>query len=462
MTDRNDFLLRFSESLFSELSKGSVSLYRALDSFSYSESYNYDREKRNLEQLKTLTDKILSIVYNPHIKVETNEIIQRSELSGKLSHESFSETMRDPRLWKEKRGSMVPEYVHTVETIDSIDTYENRFICLLIDEVYQDVSRILEDLAPSMESIEEHYQNKSLTFGEFSPIRDLEKREYPYAAFVFSGKGDADEVYLLASKINRRVKNLKGTEFYKLVSKHVVMRNVMPTNILIHDKLYSYCYRYYVSHYMREEKEDYKRQVLYFNYVLSLLLLGLKKKGILKEEESCFSSTDGVLSVSLSGLDYGPFSFSVESDPSELSMIVRVVLTLDNKETRESRYALLVRNVYSENSKEKIIRKRREKEKDGCRFVLVTGNNIVKDYDSVLTLSYHRPDTEKRIIDLLSSMMVLMDGDRKLFSDYCPVCGHRHVRYDGMDYVCQDCHSRYVISDVGGRSLLWIESLRRE
>ena len=41
--------------------------------------------------------------------------------------------MLDAKLWKEKSGEMVPEYVHSVETIDSIHTYENRFIALLID-----------------------------------------------------------------------------------------------------------------------------------------------------------------------------------------------------------------------------------------------------------------------------------------------------------------------------------------
>ena len=462
MTDRNDFLFRFSECLFSELVKGSVSLYRALDSFVYYQKYSYDKEKANLEQLKTLTDKILSIVYNPHIKVETNEIIQRSELSGKLSHDSFSETMRDPRLWKEKRGSMVPEYVHTVETIDSIDTYENRFICLLVSEIYEDVKSLLDDLAPSMESIEEHYQNKTLTFGEFSMIRDMQKRDYPYSSFVFDNMGEADEIESLAGKVNRRVKNLKGTEFYKLVSRHAISRNVIPTNILIHDNLYSYCYRYYVSNYMREEKEDRKRQVLYFNYVLVCLLLGLRKKGILTEGNSSFLLDNGVLSVSLDHLVYGPFQMEVCSDSKDLSVMIRVVLSLDNGETRESGYSLLVRDIYTQNNKEQIKRIKAEKENEGYRFILVTGNNIVKDYDSVLTLSFHRQDGEKKISDLLSAMTVLMDGDRKLFSGYCPVCGHRHVRFDGMDYVCKDCNSRYVISDVGGRSLLWIESLRRE
>ena len=93
MTDSKDFLVNFTELMKTEIGKAPIGLYHALDSFSYSESYHFEEEMKRLEELKTVSDKILSIVYNPHIKVETNEIVQRSELSGKLSHESFSDTM---------------------------------------------------------------------------------------------------------------------------------------------------------------------------------------------------------------------------------------------------------------------------------------------------------------------------------------------------------------------------------
>ena len=109
MTDSKDFLVNFTELMKTEIGKAPIGLYHALDSFSYSEPYHFEEEMKRLEELKTVSDKILSIVYNPHIKVETNEIIQRSELAGKLSHDSFSDTMRDPKLWKEKNGKMVPE-----------------------------------------------------------------------------------------------------------------------------------------------------------------------------------------------------------------------------------------------------------------------------------------------------------------------------------------------------------------
>ena len=211
MTDSKDFLVNFTELMKTEIGKAPIGLYHALDSFSYSEPYHFEEEMKRLEELKTVSDKILSIVYNPHIKVETNEIIQRSELAGKLSHDSFSDTMRDPKLWKEKSGKMVPEYVHTVETIDSIDTYENRFISLLIYEINDDIEATLDNLTPMVESLEEHYQNNQFTFGSYSPMRDRRKKTYPYASFFLKGNGSKEELLSLARKIKRRSKNLKGT-----------------------------------------------------------------------------------------------------------------------------------------------------------------------------------------------------------------------------------------------------------
>ena len=58
-------------------------------------------------KLKEVLDKITSIVFRPHIKSSTEEIIQRSELSSSLSVQSFNDTIKDTKLWKNKRGEMI-------------------------------------------------------------------------------------------------------------------------------------------------------------------------------------------------------------------------------------------------------------------------------------------------------------------------------------------------------------------
>ncbi len=463
MTDSKDFLLTFTDSMKRETGKAPVGLYHALDQLPYFEEYHYDEEKKRLLELKEVLDKVLSIVYHPHIKIETEEVIKRSELAGKLSHDSFSETMRDPQLWKEKNGAMVPEYVHTVETLDSIETYENRFIALLIDAIEEDILVTLDNLSPMMESIEEHYQNKSLTFGSHSPMRDMRSKVYPYQSFLLSGNGNKEEILALARKIRRRVKNLKGTEFYKINHRHPISRNVMATNILIHDRLYSFCYRYYVNHYRREEKEERRKEISYFNYFFTSFLLTLKKRALLEESSFpalSFDEEDMVVFAPFSVVHY-PFTLTVSEDKEAIGLHIEVRTDFDGEHFSSS-YRFLTRTIYNDANAPVIEKVREEAERKDESFFLVTENNILKRYDAVLTFSYHREGNTAILDDLLSSLTILFAADKELYQDLCPVCGHHHIRFDGKGYVCQECHSEYVISRIDSENLLWIKSFRKE
>ncbi len=460
MTDSKDFLINFTDTVKKEIGKGPIGFYHALDLLVYTESYHFDEEKNRLEDLKTVTDKILSILYHPAIHATTSEIVQRSELSGKLSHDSFSDTMRDPRLWKEKGDSMVPEYVHTVETIDNIDIYENRFLSLLIRELDEDISSTIEDMTPMVESLGEHYQSNLFTFGKYSPLRDMRKRYYPYSSFVLKGNGSKEELYNKAKKLKRRIRNMMGSEFYKITSKHPISKSVRPTNILIHDSLYSYCYKYYISHYKTGEMEERKRQILYFNYFFISFLHLLKNRKLLKEEEmiDLSFSEEGLLTFSPFSIDHYPFALTLVEDKENLALKIDVVLHYDNKDYVSS-YYLLTRERYTEKNRNNIhaIQERKE-----GKFILVTGNNLVKDYDSVLTFSYHKEKNEELLDDLLSSLTILIQANKDVYSGLCPVCGKNHIHFDGNQYLCQDCHTSYVMDTLDSDNLLWILSYGKE
>lgn len=460
MTDSKDFLTNFTDIACMEIGKGPIDFYHGLDALHYVEPYHFDEEKNKLEELKKVTDKILSILYHPAIQVSTNEIVQRSELSGKLSHESFIDTMRDPKLWKEKKNAMVPEYVHTVETIDNLDIYENRFLSLLIDELDEDISSTIEDMTPMVESFGEHYQNNLLSFGLHSPIRDMRNKFYPYSFIVLQGNGSKEELYNQAKKIKRRIRNMKGSEFYALTSKHKISHSVHPTNILIHDKLYSYCYKYYVSHYKATEKDDRKREILYFNYFLTSFLHTLKKRELLKEENmpAFFVDEEGMISFSSFPMEHYPFSFALHMDKENIGLILDVTIHYENKDYHFS-YYLLTRERYTEKNAKSI---HSIQDKTKGKFILVTGNNLVKDYDSILTFSYHMKKNDELLDDLLTSFTILIKANKEVYTGLCPVCGKTHIRFDGERYHCQECHSAYVIDKINSVSLLWIQSYGKE
>ncbi len=461
MSDSMNFLMTFTASMKREIGKDPIGFYRAFHWFKYYEPYQFDEEMKKLEELKTVSDKILSILYHPAFHVDTNEIILRSEQAGKLSHDSFSDTMRDARLWKEKNHQMVPEYVHSVETIDSIDIYENRFISLLIDEIYEDLSSSLEDMTPMVESIGEHYQNNEFTLGKYSPIRDMRAKHYPYTSFILKRNGSKEELYASAKRIKRRMKNMKGTEFYSITSKHKISPSIRPTNILIHDKLYSYCYRYYVSHYKTKDTEERKNQILYFNYFFCSFLRLLKERGLLNEKNRPSLSFDNeeMMTFSPFSIKHEPFTIKFDQDKTHVALLIDVTLHFD-KGNRTCSYSLLCREKYSEKNVTSISSIRNQN-KDK-KFILITGNNLMKDYDSTITFSYRKKKNETLLDDLLSSFTILIDANKEFYTGVCPVCGRNEIRFDGEKYICQNCHTEYVMDKIASQNLLWIQSYRKE
>ena len=164
---REEFLIELSKKVlrYNKSSEPFKVLYdRLIDNkIKLNKSYDYVESLARLKELKVVTDKIISIIFKPQIKSVTNEVILRSELAGAISTESFIKTMRDVKLWKNKEGELTPEYVYSLENIDSIDTFENRFISMLVDEIHNELKLILLNLSPLVETLEDLYQDYKLT-----------------------------------------------------------------------------------------------------------------------------------------------------------------------------------------------------------------------------------------------------------------------------------------------------------
>lgn len=459
MADSTDFLSRFTEKLKSKIGEDPV---RLLDGLEFHAEISPDEVISHLKELKVLLDKILSIFYRPHIKVESKEVILRSELSGKLSHDSFSLTMKDSRLWKEKNHEMVPEYVYSRETIDSIKTYENGFIAELVDIIEEEIEERRSDERPLVESIEEHYQRKEVSFGEYSLIHDLRSLNYPYPSFFLKGKDKKDEIILLTRKLLRRVRNLKSMHFYKVNHGTLKGRNVIPTNILIHDPLYSYCYRYYVNHYKNLSSSSRRREILYMNYFIVSLYKALKALSPANVSTTFFFTREDLLSFSSFTFHHDPFTFSFSLDQENISLLMDVSLKDDKNETYHSKYCLILRERYVKENEKNISLLSSRMSSIYDEVLLVTSRNVIRNYHDVMTFSYHDENNMDLIYDLLSMAGNLFEANGDIYSSICPVCGKEKLIYDGKRFLCEDCKSTYALIRIQNIPLLWLMSYRKE
>ena len=483
MAKKEDSLLSINTKLFKAINRSSSfsTLYNSLYKDRYKLVFNFEYEEVTLrvKELKSVINKITSIIFKPHIKVTTNEIITRSELSGPLSNESFYETMRDSRLWKNKNGKMTPEHVHSLENIDTLDTYENRFISYLVTLIEQEIKDLLINVTPLVDSIEEIFEQSGISYGKTSILNSLNKVEEKTTKAIYSSWDEftskkeinaARKIYKAIKDLEKRIKLIKNTEFYKFTHKYID-KNILPTNILIHDDLYSYCYRFYKSNYLIKTKDDNYKDIYYYNYVLLNLFYYLSKLEVGQTTQTLNAkvSVDSSKRLRFEEVSFkrGLFSFFVKEDPDDLGFYIEThlinnAIKVNTKvdEAHMARYYFYTSYDYKEDNEARILL---SSSKEDCNnSIILTSSNMLGDYNSVLTLSLYKKNHETILSNLIKSLTLIFSLNTEVFEVRCPVCGSKKVYTDAYTYRCENCDSSYSLINIEEKPHLFIKSLRRK
>lgn len=455
--------------------------YLELDKIKFNKTYDYEETLSRLLVIKDLINKVSSIIYKPHIKVDTNEIILRSELANKLSNESFLKTTKDSRLWKYKNNELTPEYVYSIENIDTILTYENRFISLLISLIYDELDEINVLIEPLIESLLEKYEISDITYGEYSIFKEFNNYGYPYKNVFSERDSNPNKVYNLAKSLLKRIKILMNTEFYKINIKHKLDKNVLPTNILIHDDLYAYCYKFYKNNYLSNivnELDNLTLDTYYYNYVLISFIKYLSILNIGKTKASFLTSfnidNNNRIRFKMFSFKKGVFSYIIKEDNDNLGFIIETRF-IDNKVKTNSKVnkdkssLYYIKSIYSYNNDNYPLVKSYLNNKLNIEYydnvILFTHMNLVRKYDNVATLSYYKDNHQLLFKNIINSLSMLFDSDHLIYESKCPVCGKHNITYDGYNYICNDCGSIFSLFNSkkeNNKELLWIKSFRKE
>ena len=216
-------------------------------------SFEYDISF--FKELSFVLSVILSIMSKPHLNNKRDEIIARSGEVSSISEEDFQKTLKDASIWRDQgNGRLLPEYLYYHQYEDEIKIYENIFIVHLINEI-------------SM--IADHY---SALYVSLLGVASLNNDKL---LLDDSSQSKAmDEINLIIRRINQ----IKETYFYKEVSRAKNKPKVFyPTNILLKDRLYNICFKFYKKLYVYSEKGELNSQL--FTFYFTLILKVLHKQG---------------------------------------------------------------------------------------------------------------------------------------------------------------------------------------
>ena len=375
-----------------------------------------NEDRAFLEEISRILRIIMSIVEHPHLSTKREEIVARIEQVKQLSNEEFGRVIKESSFWKKRGLEMVPENVYYYQNVDELYIYENRFICLLlnlIEEEIREYSDFYLALLPTLDS------KDSLAVAE----------------------DDVGEIIGLIKGVSKRISIIKNTRFYKEISRlRPIGRNVQRTNILIRDNLYKQCFFFYRRYMVLGDERVLAKDLT--NYYQALILESISEKGFVLRENKSLARTKKWEFISE--------DFRLSFKKIALDAFVLTVAHIKSK--RVCKHLLMVTTSLK-----------------GEDIVLPEG-----DWESVDLLSLWRvcafedkdkapfvlPLKEKELAERwLSGKTAVIVGDYQLYSAFCPMCKSR-VSEDDREVFCKACNGKYRFIGKNKDTRIWFISRR--
>ncbi len=415
------------------------------------------------DDIANLVTHIRAIFKNPRLFLKKENIIQNVSVATKMDVQSIQETCRDDKNWKVDNGEPHPELVHTFAYEDNYAIYENRFVCALIDAVYDIVTKKINQLCWNFNTlsgkIKEHNEIRfnSVEFLQYSAQFD----EIPVLV-----ANDSPEVNVVGSliKSKKRLQSLRARDLYIHCKKaeKFSLKSVRNTNILTFDADYNFCYNFYLNYLYREPVLATPKQ-MYLNFVNVNLFRAISLCGYELVEKEAIVSVSNSIKLRYEEVAFSNDLFTITVCPTEEGNLILKVKT--NADFNESTFLVHVVNKASVRDIQNFQNvDEYAKELNDYKDESVTRAFLVSDYAPVKEANafYVEPscaDVLPRLQDLVRSCTMLAEGSFYIHSRICPVCGSNLVAPDGNDYSCSLCESTYHIFGFGSKMYLWLKIL---
>lgn len=377
---------------------------------------------------------IISIIAHPHLSNKGEDVVLRAEQVHSLTSEMFQKTIQDPQLWRNQNHEMVPAYVHYYQNVDELKIYENIFLIHLLSLIQEEISKYRDFYASMIKTVFDDTVLSSQT-------------DSVQIAF--------EQLDLLSKKINK----IKRTYFYKEVSKaSLTLKSVHPTNILLKDRLYHHCYKFYKKLIAYQDKNSLNEDFSAYYYCLlfktlkkNQFRLSIKNKGkdmltnklgdVWMNQVLTFYSKDFKIVMSRNHT-YDGIHMQIQNRH------------IENSNCNTSTH-LLFFDVYG-------FTHYNIAAVDKATYTTIESislwNHILvdQDYKNVHT----KVMNEHELMDYyFDSKLHQSKGSYRIYSTYCPVCKEKQISNTMELFQCSHCHSTYTFFNED--KSIWYLKLRR-
>lgn len=229
---------------------------------------DYDKTELSLEWITIMEDTIRyidNILRNPNRFIVNEEDIVKIELARRVTVESIKHLSRNTNLiqkFDKKTGEVKPSKILNINKEESYNTYENRFIFSLI----QNMKSYINFKKKSFEKVAKAKDDKKLTYEGISKIGST---KYKISVIMESSldedskdENNIENILERIEKLEHRITDLTSSEVYKTISKlHItlVTSPIKKTNVILKNTNFQYALRLW--NYMQEHMNDDTKNV---------------------------------------------------------------------------------------------------------------------------------------------------------------------------------------------------------
>ena len=375
---------------------------------------SFEKDIALFNELSFILSVILSIIAKPHLNTKSDEVIARSGEVSALSEEDFQKTLRDSSIWRnEGNGKLLPEYLYYHKHEDEIRIYENIFIVYLVNEINA-LAHQYSALYVSLLSVADHETNVLLV-DDTAQMKAM------------------DEVNFVL----HRIEQIKNTYFYKEVSKAKSRPKVFnPTNILLKDRLYNICFKFYKKLFIYQEEGGLDKDLFIYYYVLILRKLRENDFRLNECKEKVFVKNELVIpsKVSMANNNY---QIEVEAR-SDKNLFIFNYSEKDG--SHKATHLLYIKSDYTAPF---------EYEDIGEEYFVVSIETLSLWYLSMLLngklvkINKTFKSEMEMIRTFVDSHHYVVSASEKIYSSYCPSCKGKDLSENNGFFICADCGAVY-------------------
>ena len=375
---------------------------------------SFEKDIALFNELSFILSVVLSIIAKPHLNTKSDEVIARSGEVSALSEEDFQKTLRDSSIWRnEGNGKLLPEYLYYHKHEDEIRIYENIFIVYLVNEINA-LAHQYSALYVSLLSVADHETNVLLV-DDTAQMKAM------------------DEVNFVL----HRIEQIKNTYFYKEVSKAKSRPKVFnPTNILLKDRLYNICFKFYKKLFIYQEEGGLDKDLFIYYYVLILRKLRENDFRLNECKEKVFVKNELVIpsKVSMANNNY---QIEVEARCDKNLFIFNYS---EKDGSHKATHLLYIKSDYTAPF---------EYEDIGEEYFVVSIETLSLWYLSMLLngklvkINKTFKSEMEMIRTFVDSHHYVVSASEKIYSSYCPSCKGKDLSENNGFFICADCGAVY-------------------